>query len=202
MGQTEVNLNQMDCDFYISSLRKWFFSPPGCAFLYFKDVNHARKYLQPNYISWGYKMPVSQNFIVRGTCDKTSYFFVADSIRYHLEIFGGLKFIQNYVGHLLDEATEMLVREWKTGTAPVDPSLEAPYMRNILLPPFENYPSRSEEEGWQSGERLIKDLVVNHQVNALIVCVNSVLYCRISAFVYSTMQDFISLKDAVLEIKN
>ena len=192
----------MDCDFYVSSLRKWFFSPPGCAFLYFRDVQHACESLQPNYISWGYKKPPRLNFILRGTCDKTSYYFVADSIRYHVQVFGGLQSIQAYIRQLLDEATDMLVREWGTSVAPVHPSLEAPYMRNIALPALKGYPSRSEEEGWASSERLMKDLCMNNKVNALMVCVNSVLYCRISAFVYSKIDDFISLKDAILQIRN
>ena len=62
IGQTEIDLNAFDCDYYVSNLHKWFCAPKGCSFLYLKDKERLEINLEPNYISHGYKKDLSYNF--------------------------------------------------------------------------------------------------------------------------------------------
>ena len=83
IGQVELNLNELDCDYYISNLHKWFLAPRGCSLLYLKDWKRLEKGLQPNYISHGYDKSLSYNFYRRGTADKTSFFCVGECIDFY-----------------------------------------------------------------------------------------------------------------------
>jgi isopenicillin-N epimerase len=65
----KIDLDQLDCDFYVSNLHKWFCAPKGCCFLYLKDKKRLEIGLEPNFISHGYKKDMSYNF-----CQSKIYF--------------------------------------------------------------------------------------------------------------------------------
>jgi len=83
IGQIAIDLVDLDCDYYVSNLHKWFLAPRGCSFLYLKDVNRLAQNLQPNYISHGYDKSVDYNFCRRGTADKSSYFCVRECVDFY-----------------------------------------------------------------------------------------------------------------------
>ena len=201
IGQTEIDLRDLDCDFYLSNLHKWFFAPRGCSFLYFKDLEHAKKHLQPNFISWGYNSSVNFNFFSRATNDKTSQYLVEDSVRFHKEVFGGLDRIRTYTNQLLNEAVDMLAREWGTDKFPIDASVEAPNMRIVRMPAIAKYPDINDQNAGEISVKMMRDLLEKYNVVSVIVFLNSILYTRISAFVYNDINDYIKLKDAVIDYK-
>jgi aspartate aminotransferase-like enzyme len=88
IGQIELDLVGLDCDYYISNLHKWFLAPRGCSFLYLKDVDRLEKNLQPNYISHGYDRDLNYNFYRRGTADKSSFFCVRECVQFYEEELG------------------------------------------------------------------------------------------------------------------
>ena len=192
-------MKELDCDFYVSNLHKWFFAPRGCSFLYFKDLEHAKSHLQPNFISWGYRSSVNFNFFSRATSDKTALYLVEESVRYHSQVFGGLKRIQAYTDQLLNQAVDLLTTGWGTERFAIDVSLQAPHMRLVAMPPFRKYPNVTEANSGEISALIMKELMEKYRVVAPFVFINSAFYCRISAFVYSDISDFIRLKDAIID---
>ncbi|CAF0730178.1 unnamed protein product [Brachionus calyciflorus] len=139
IGQIEINLQSLDCDFYVSNLHKWFLAPRGCSFLYFKDLKKLNHELQPCYISHGYKCDLSYNFYQRGTSDKTSWFMVKNCIDYYENVLGGLENITKYNSAVLEKAVDLLVESWGTQSLQIPKEMEAPFMKNVELPVLVNY---------------------------------------------------------------
>ena len=201
IGQTEIVLNDLDCDFYVSNLHKWFFSPKSCSFLYFKDIEKLTKNLQPNYISHGYYKDFQINFFWRATKDLSSFFLINDCIKFHQNL-GGLNKIQKYSNDILNQACSMLVKAWDTEKPDIHPELESPFMRLIKLPQMPNYEAKSAEEAPMVIARLMADLMNKHKVVSFIVYILGQFYCRIACFVYNELSDYEVLRDAILSLKN
>jgi isopenicillin-N epimerase len=52
-GHIELDLQELEADFYTGACHKWMMAPKGCSFLYAKEEFHSL--LDPVIISWGYK---------------------------------------------------------------------------------------------------------------------------------------------------
>jgi isopenicillin-N epimerase len=199
IGQIDIKLNQLDCDFYVSNLHKWFLAPRGCAFLYFKDKNETYS-LKPNIISHGYGKEATKNFFERATRDSTSWYLIDDCIKIYENDFGGLNTITEYTSKLLEEAVEMLVSGWGTGRISMPKELEAPFMKLIKFPELKAYKKDDDHCYRKAIESLMIDFYRKYNLIACVVPIHGELYCRISAFVYNQMKDFESLRDAVLKM--
>lgn len=199
IGQIDIKLNELDCDYYVSNLHKWFLAPRGCAFLYFRDINETYS-LNPNVISHGYKKEAKRNFFERATRDSTSWFVVVDCINMYEYKFGGMKAIQEYTSKLLDEAVKMLTTAWGTKSLEMPKELEAPYMRIVHLPYLEEFMQPDKIDINIALLKLVDTLHSNYKVDSQIPIINNQLCCRISAFVYSRMEDYIALRDAILDL--
>lgn len=86
LGQIQLDLSNLGCDFYSSNAHKWMQSPKGSAFLYARrDVQHL---IEPLVVSWGYdsEMPSDSRFIDEqewtGTRDIAAYLSVPAAIEF------------------------------------------------------------------------------------------------------------------------
>lgn len=199
IGQTEINLSEFDCDYYVSNLHKWFLSPRGCNFLYFRRDEDVMK-LVPNVISHEYEKPAALNFFMRGTRDNSSWFLVEDCIRFYEGFFGGLENVSGYVEALLDEATEMLTTAWKTPKIEMPREIEAPFMKLVKLPKLRDFGYANADEAMKMSLELLEVLFKRFKHDACVVVIGGEMYCRISGFVYNTIEDYMSLRDAILDL--
>ena len=200
LGQCKLDLEKYDCDFYVSNLHKWFLCTRACAFLYFKDKKKCIETLQPSYISHGYKMDMVYNFYQRGTSDKTSWFLVDECINFYENTLGGLDKISNYSNIILDQAVLMLEKDCKTIRLQIPKEFEAPFMRILKLPKLKNFYIENPKDAESVTIKLMKYI---HETFGVVSCVmyfQNELYLRISCFVYNTLDDFVSLKNAILNL--
>lgn len=195
IGQIDIKLDQIGCDYYVSNLHKWFLAPRGCSFLYFKDKSVISS-LEPNYISYGYgnqSPSLSYNFFARATRDATSYYVVPECVEMYTQQFGGLNLINVRLTTLLENVLKMLVISWNTEVFKLDKSLEAPFMRLVKLPIMKNYEPKD-------AAKLMKDLLEKYKIVSAFVNINNQLYCRLSAYVYNQFDNYVKLKDAILDL--
>lgn len=200
IGQIEINLSELDCDYYVSNLHKWFLAPRGCAFLYFRDVND-KNLLNPNIISHGYKKDATRNFFERATRDSTSWFVIEDCINFYENILGGIKTIHTYTSKLLDDAVDMLTTAWGTQPLEMPKEFEAPYMRVIHLPKLKPFSSKAMDDLNGLSYELFIYVFKNFQIIAVFPVLGDKLVCRISAYVYNSLEDYSVLCNAILRIK-
>jgi selenocysteine lyase/cysteine desulfurase len=193
LGQIEININELNCDFYVSNLHKWFLSPRGCGFIYFKNIA-VTKNIQPNYISFGYKKSIYLNFKQRASEDMLVWSLVNECIEYFENRLGGLKNISNYCTSLLQKAVDLLTEEWKTNEICLPDDMKAPYMRVIKLPDFKSEIIEPNQ--------LTNYILINYKLISYIVKIETEFYVRISTFVYNDLDDFVKLKNAILELKD
>lgn len=210
LGQVKIDFSpdKFHADFYVSNLHKWFLAPRSCAFLYTSTARNFDYRFQPCYISHGYlpdptRHSVSYNHYQRGTCDKTSFYVVRECIEFYENYLGGLERIRAYTVPLLEKAVEMLEREWGTKRLGVPDDMLAPYLRVVKLPELKRFRVDDKYE-WEGNvvSLLGKHLLEKYNVVAFIGIIHGELYCRLSCFVYHEMNDYIALKDAILNIKN
>ncbi len=83
-GQIEVNLTELDADFYTGACHKWMLAPKGSSFLYVR--NELQNQLNPLLISWGYNSanPSHSRFLdyhqLQGTKDYAAFLSVPAAI--------------------------------------------------------------------------------------------------------------------------
>ena len=199
IGQIDIGLDTLDCDYYVSNLHKWFLSPRGCSFLFFKDENETFS-LQPNVISHGYGKDATRNFFERGTRDSSSWFLIDDCIDIYENVFGGLNKITEYSSKLLDEAVDMLVKSWGTCRISMPKELEAPFMKLVKLPELKRYKTEDDFNYRKTIENLMMDCYLKFNLIACVVPIQGELFCRISSFVYNDIKEFEALKEAILKM--
>ena len=107
--------------------------------------------------------------------------------------------ISKYNKQLVSWASTMLSITWDTEILPVPESMQAPFMATIRLPKILNIVYDTTKEG---ADQMVQDLYDFHQVVGVVVCIQSSLWCRISAQVYNTKEDYMCLARAVVKLRD
>ena len=134
-GQVNVNLKDIDADFYIGNCHKWMLSPKGVGFVYV-----ARKWednIRPPAISWGNISSGTNRLLLendwQGTADISPILAVEDSITFLKE--------NQWFNRVIPECSK-LIDEFNTTILDVtgmrslydNDCFEPPQMRSFLLP--------------------------------------------------------------------
>ncbi|CAK60160.1 unnamed protein product (macronuclear) [Paramecium tetraurelia] len=109
-GISEINLKELDPDFFFTNLNKWAFCPCSVNLLYMKE-----KYLNQihnNTVSVFYGAGIEKEFEYYGTRDASIILSVIDGINY-INSFG-LKQIIEYCENLAWEGSNLVAKIWET----------------------------------------------------------------------------------------
>jgi len=190
-GQLPLHLESLGVDFYTGNLHKWCFAPRGSAFLWVAPKH--KEFIQPLVTSWLYGKTMRDQFFMQGTMDHTPYLCVKQALKFYRSL-GGRTAILDYVTPLLDWAQQMLCHALGTPVLPVPASMQAPYMRVLRLPENNKYTAIRED-----AEKFI-DAIISERVIVIIVAFSGHLWLRISGNVYNCREDYIILKDKLMEM--
>ncbi|KAI8514688.1 hypothetical protein Bbelb_072790 [Branchiostoma belcheri] len=194
-GQQVLQLEELGADYFTGTLHKWLFAPRGCAFLWVRSDHHTT--VRPVVTSWFYQKDLQHQFHMQGTRDDSAYFCSPEAINFHRQL-GGLERIVEYSSQLRKDATKLLLDGWRTETLGIP---EAPYMECIKLPLPQTPGAESRYPPTPQGAMSLQyDTFQLYQVQCAVVCMLDALWVRISVFVYSTRDDFLRLRDAVLAL--
>lgn len=109
-GMLELNLTELDADWYVANLHKWYCCPRGSAFLWAKPEHHES--LQPLVISHGSGDGLTSAFIWDGNRDYSSTLAVLTAIRVW-RLWGGHR-AREYMTKTARTAAESLAAAWDT----------------------------------------------------------------------------------------
>jgi len=105
-GHIPLNLRELDADFYVGALHKWFLAPKGLSFLYVSKK--MQSLLEPLIVSWGYESdnPSQSRFLdwheYNGTRDYSAYLCVPEIV----------KFRKHHNWETLIEQSKSLILKW------------------------------------------------------------------------------------------
>jgi isopenicillin-N epimerase len=175
--QTEVNLRQLQADFYTASCHKWLCAPFGSGFLYVDKRQRAA--VRAPLLSWGRLFPEdrrawSDEFVWSGTRDSSPYFSIPTAIDFFALL--GAKAFRARTHQLAKYARQRLVE--LTGLEPIMADDPAWYgsMAHVPLPPGDR--------------RALQDTLWRaYAIEVPIVDWNGRRFIRVSCHLYNTHEE-------------
>lgn len=186
-AQIELNIDDLQCDFYTASCHKWLSATLGSGFLFVAPKWQDR--IQPPLKSWGRLLPAiperwDEQFIWSGTRDPSAYLSVADAIAY----------MTQHVGlGVFRERTRFLATQAET----------------ILCEEFDTEPIANRDQGWYASmahvplpqghdfETLHQMLWDEYQIEIPVIHFEDKWYIRVSFHLYNNQKQIETLKHAI-----
>lgn len=193
-GHLHLNLEELGADFYVGNIHKWLFAPRGCAIMWVHPKHHDNT--NPLVVSHNHMLKtLVDRFVPSATRDSSAYLAVPAALEFHHAL-GGLGVIQERNSDLATAASKMLSEAWGSEEYPIPLDLRAPFMALVAMPQvFQDHFPPDED----SCNKLMKRM---HE-KGIFLCVTNVdgkLWARLSAHVWNSMEDFIVVRDTVLEM--
>jgi selenocysteine lyase/cysteine desulfurase len=188
LGSVDLDLKQLQPDYFVANAHKWMCSSKGCALLY---VSRANQHLiHPLNISHGYGSGFTCDFVWTGLTDYGPWLSLLTCIDFWNKT--GPDIIRSYIYSLVRQASDMLLKAWGTDTFGPD-ELYGP-MITVRLP-GPRIPVADEANKIQDA------LHFQFRIECPVKLLQNRLYVRISAHLYNNMQDYVNLCDAMLQIR-
>lgn len=189
-AQVEVNLDELQVDFYTGACHKWMMAPKGCSFLYaHKTVQHL---CDPLVVSWGYKAlkPSHSNFLdyhqMIGTRDFSAFLCVEDC----------LAFMKKHDWKSVAKACQELVIKNASrfyellGTSPISP-LTTEWIGQMVSIPIKT----------KEPEQLQRKLFTAYKIEIPVMRQGEDVYLRYSINAFNSEAQLDTLYNALVEIK-
>ncbi|MFT3795187.1 aminotransferase class V-fold PLP-dependent enzyme [Flavobacterium sp.] len=190
-GHIDLDLTDLNPDFYTGTAHKWILTPKGSSFLYVKK--EFQPMLDPLVVSWGYESdnPSESQFLdyheQQGTRDISAY----------LTVPAALQFLQdNDWKSQTQRCKKMILDHYKSfcdllGTQPICP------VTSEFLGQMCSIPIRTEKP-----LELKEHLFEKYRIEIPIMKIGAHTFIRISLNGYNTEQDLDKLRQALTEIKS
>lgn len=188
-GHIDVNIQELNPDFYTGTLHKWMLAPKGSSFLYVKKEFQAG--IDPLVVSWGYESlaPSESQFLdyheYQGTNDHSAYLCTPKVIQF-LE--------ENNWKEKSKMCRKMVLDNYQrfcdlVGTQPICP------ITDEFLGQIASIPVRTEKP-----MELKELLYTKYKIQIPIMPLNGAFYMRYSINVYNTQEDLEVLYRAIVDI--
>ena len=189
-GHINLNISELDPDFYTGTLHKWMLAPKGCSFLYVKKSFQA--ILDPLVVGWGYENEVAIESLFldyqeyQGTRDEAA-FLTAPAVIAFLEKHNWAEKAAICRQLILDNYEDFCVL---LGSKPICP-LTSEFLGQMCSIPIQT-----------TQPLLLKKLLFEkYKIEVPIMNIEKQYFLRITAQVYNTQNDFDILKLALIDIQ-
>jgi selenocysteine lyase/cysteine desulfurase len=208
IGNVDVNVQEIDADYYVSNLHKWLFAPPVVAFFHCKPQHLSQ--LHHPLVSHNYGLGLVGESYWVGTRDYSAFLAVPAAIKFVNDTAGDIKSYRDYNHRKVVEMAQMLASAWGTHLG-APPELFGS-MAMVGLPASLNI--HSPEDALRMRTRLrtefqvevplyypaegVDEIFSDHQNPT--TKTSSVAYARISHQIYNKLEEYYMLRDAVQAI--
>lgn len=138
IGSVDIDVHDIDADYYMANVHKWLFAPPVVAFFHAKPQQLSRMHHPVVSHSYGTGF-LNESYWV-GTRDYSALLSVPKAIQFMKDFFGDMEFYRKSNHDKVVEMGEMLARSWGTCLG-APPDLFAS-MAMVGLPPGLNIHSQ------------------------------------------------------------
>lgn len=189
-GHIDLNIEELDPDFYTGTLHKWMLAPKGSSFLYVKKS--FQNQIDPLVVSWGYEseLPSSNQFLdyheYQGTRDIAAFLTTPTVIQF-------LK--DNHWKSVAEQSKKTIVEHYQSfcaivGSKPICPISSEFLGQMCSIPITTDNPTALKELLFQKYRIEIPVMKLNHGT-----------YIRISFNGYNSEHDLQVLRNALVDIK-
>lgn len=112
IGTVDINVREIDADFYMANVHKWLFAPPVVAFFHSKPQHLGR--LHHPVVSHSYQTGLLNETYWVGTRDYSALLAVPAAIKFMKDFFGNLKTYRQFNHDNVMKMGEMLATAWGT----------------------------------------------------------------------------------------
>ncbi len=183
-GMIELNLNEIQADWYTGNCHKWMFSPKGCAFLWTrKELQEKTK---PLSISLFHNQGYCKEFDWTGTKNPSLWLALNEAIDFINQF--GLKNIQDYNHNLLIKGIEIV-----SDITEIEFKTPVSYFGSITA--FE-MPINIQIDN-ETTHKLRDIFYNNHRVEIPFIHFNDQILFRFSSQIYNEPDDYLILAEAV-----
>ena len=130
-GIVDINVEDINCDYYTGNLHKWCFAPKGVAFMWVSKRCQQGNNPQPTVISSTGNHDYVGRFAYTGTKDYTGFCTIPGCFEF-INNHGGYKEISKYIHNIVTTAGKKLAESWNTGL--LVPEQMCSSMINVILP--------------------------------------------------------------------
>jgi isopenicillin-N epimerase len=189
-GHIDLNLTDLDPDYYTGTLHKWMLAPKGCSFLYVKK--ELQNNIDPLVVGWGYQSesPSKSRFLdyheFQGTRD-ISAFLTAPTVIQFLK--------ENHWTEKAKQAKQLILENYERfcdllGSTPICP------VTNVFLGQMCSIPIKTEQP------MALKELLFEkYKIEIPVMKIDHGIFLRISLNAYNDEKDLETLYHALKEIK-
>lgn len=201
IGNVHVDVEEIGADFYVSNLHKWFFCPPSVAFLYCRKSPVSPDLHHP-VVSHEYGNGLAIESAWIGTRDYSSQLVIPEVLEFINRFEGGIEGIRMRNHNAVVEMGQMLATAW--GTALGCPPDMCPSMAMVGLPA--SLRILSDNDALNLRTRLRGHFGIEVPIHCEEIKdfqdgdARVTGYVRISHQVYNTVDDYLKLKDAILQL--
>lgn len=190
-GHIDLNLSELNPDFYTGTAHKWMLTPKGSSFLYVKE--EFQQMLDPLVVSWGYESdnPGESQFLdyheQQGTRDISAFLTIPAAVQF---------LTANNWNAASQRCKQLILDHYENfcdllGTKPICP------VTSEFLGQMCSIPVRTENP------LALKDLLFDkYQIEIPVMKINQHTFIRISLNGYNTETDLEKLRNALSEIKS
>jgi len=189
VGMLAFNIHDVNCDWYVGNLHKWVCAPLSVGFVWTSSLHRATTHplTVSHWLNQGYK----EEFDWQGTKDITTWLTAAQAVHWGMKI--GWNTIREHNHALVVQMHAALIEAWKVEPlTPLDGSMLGS-MATVVLP--EGSPNTLEE-----CLALRDALFRTYRIEVPLFEFQGRGVLRVSAHLYSTLQDIFELKTAIYDI--
>lgn len=188
-GHIDLNITDLNPDYYTGTLHKWMLAPKGSSFLYVRK--ELQNQIDPLVVSWGYESlaPGASRFLdyheYQGTNDNSAYLCTPEVI----------KFLETYnLKHKSAEAKALVLENYPRFCALLNSKPLAP-LSTEFFGQMASIPVRT------SKPQELKDLLyATYKIQVPVMLLNDNVYLRYSINAYNSQADLDTLYNALQEI--
>ncbi len=187
-GMLDLNLRDLDADWYTGNFHKWLFAPKGSAFLYTK--RERQEMTQPLVPSHGYRQGYATAFDYIGTKDWSPYLAAVDGLHFFQKL--GPERVRQHNNSLALKARQLLL-EVLPQPEPAPVSMLASLASVVL-------PMKADEVTFEVTQKIHDRLWDNYRIEVPVFPFGQSMLLRVAVQVFNTEEEYKRLCSVIPEL--